>query len=174
MTLSIHGTCTHFLRPCILVIATGGTIDKAYPRVTGGWGFEIGDPAAGRILDRIFPAGFSFEVQSVCAKDSQEISDTDRSQILKACEEWPGDQIIITHGTDTLVETACYLGHRAGLCLKSGHQANLSDRRNASRKIRGHGCSLQHGCLLRRLGHGFTWYIRVHEWAGSGMDISTA
>ncbi|CAE7939826.1 unnamed protein product, partial [Symbiodinium necroappetens] len=28
--------------------------------------------------------------------------------------EWPGDQIIITHGTDTLVETACYLGNRAG------------------------------------------------------------
>lgn len=82
--------------------------------MTGGWGFEIGDPAAGRILDRVFPAGFSFEVHSVCAKDSQEISDADRSQILNACEEWPGDQIIITHGTDTLVETACYLGNRAG------------------------------------------------------------
>eukprot|EP00439_Symbiodinium_sp_Y106_P059984 s2381_g8.t2 len=113
--------------PCILVIATGGTIDKAYPRVTGGWGFEIGDPAAGRILDRIFPAGRA------------------RASL--------GGLLVI------------------GIMLKSGHQANLSDRRNASRKIRGHGCSLQHGCLLRRFGHGYAWYIRVHEWAGSAMDI---
>ncbi|CAE7227511.1 ASP1 [Symbiodinium natans] len=101
-------------RPRVLIIATGGTIDKAYPRVTGGWGFEIGEPAATRILDRISPAGFSFEVQSVCAKDSQEISEADRLSILKACEDWSGDQVIITHGTDTLIETACFLGKHAG------------------------------------------------------------
>ncbi|CAJ1370765.1 unnamed protein product [Effrenium voratum] len=87
----------------------------AYPRSTGGWAFEIGEPAVGRILERVTPQGFTWELTSVCAKDSQEITDDDRAALLSACETSSSTCIIITHGTDTLIETAKYLGsqHRA-------------------------------------------------------------
>ncbi|CAJ1388609.1 unnamed protein product, partial [Effrenium voratum] len=58
---------------------------------------------------------FTWELTSVCAKDSQEITDDDRAALLSACETSSSTCIIITHGTDTLIETAKYLGsqHRA-------------------------------------------------------------
>eukprot|EP00930_Biecheleria_cincta_P009683 TRINITY_DN11149_c0_g1_i1.p1 TRINITY_DN11149_c0_g1~~TRINITY_DN11149_c0_g1_i1.p1 ORF type:complete len:229 (+),score=36.97 TRINITY_DN11149_c0_g1_i1:37-723(+) len=99
-------------RPRALILATGGTVDKAYPRLTGGWAFEIGEPAAGRILERVTPPGFDYSVQSVCAKDSQEITDDDRTKLLASCESADCDWIVVTHGTDTMIETAQFLGRR--------------------------------------------------------------
>mmetsp|Transcript_50232 Transcript_50232/g.93850 ORF Transcript_50232/g.93850 Transcript_50232/m.93850 type:complete len:195 (+) Transcript_50232:90-674(+) len=96
--------------PDVTVVATGGTIDKAYPRLTKGWAFEIADPAAPRIFERVTPPEFTFSVKPVCAKDSQEITDSDREAMLQACVSAESKWLILTHGTDTMVETARYLG----------------------------------------------------------------
>ncbi len=89
----------------ILFIQTGGTIDKDYPKTTLGYAFEITDPAVSRILPEANPS-FEYEVVSVCKKDSTELTGEDRGKILKLCEQSVADKIIITHGTDTMIETA--------------------------------------------------------------------
>lgn len=92
----------------ILFIQTGGTIDKDYPKLTKGWAFEITDPAVERILGRVKPS-FHYEVISLVKKDSQEISEEDRQLIAKKCQETDYQRIVITHGTDTIIQTAEYL-----------------------------------------------------------------
>lgn len=89
----------------IAFIQTGGTIDKDYPKATGGYAFEIGEPAVKRILQRISP-NFDFEIISILKKDSLDITGEDRQKIRDACEKAAADRIIVTHGTDTMIETA--------------------------------------------------------------------
>ncbi len=95
----------------LLFIQTGGSIDKDYPRRTKGWAFEISSPAAGRILERLDPS-FDFEIVTCCQKDSLEITEDDRKSLAEHIIDYPGDRIIITHGTDTMLETAEYLDSR--------------------------------------------------------------
>ncbi|MDD5362078.1 MAG: asparaginase domain-containing protein [Ignavibacteria bacterium] len=92
----------------ILFIQTGGTIDKEYPKNIKGYAFEIGEPAVKRILEKINPV-FEYEIVTLFRKDSQEITDDDRQKIFELCSNSAHDKIIITHGTDTIIETAKYL-----------------------------------------------------------------
>lgn len=89
----------------ILFIQTGGTIDKDYPKVTKGYAFEITSPAVERILKDVNPS-FDFEINSILKKDSTEITDEDRKNILETCKNSVQDKILITHGTDTMKDTA--------------------------------------------------------------------
>ena len=89
----------------IAFIQTGGTIDKDYPKVTKGWAFEIAEPAFNRILEKLNPS-FTYQPYEVFKKDSQEITSEDRAKLKTLCESIPEDKIIITHGTDTMAETA--------------------------------------------------------------------
>lgn len=89
----------------ILFIQTGGTIDKDYPQVVKGYAFEIKGPAVERILSKVNP-NFEFEILPLLQKDSLDITDEDREKIRKACEETDATKIVITHGTDTMVQTA--------------------------------------------------------------------
>ncbi|MEO0339327.1 MAG: asparaginase domain-containing protein [Bacteroidota bacterium] len=92
----------------ILFVQTGGTIDKDYPKSQGGWAFEFGDPATTRILEKLNPS-FDFEIKTACQKDSLEIDEQDRSLILQMILAASTNQVIITHGTDTLLDTAQFL-----------------------------------------------------------------
>jgi len=92
----------------ILFIQTGGTIDKDYPKLTKGYAFEITMPATQRILEDINPF-FDFEILELLQKDSLDITDEDREKIRGACLGATADKIIITHGTDTMIETATNL-----------------------------------------------------------------
>ena len=89
--------------PTISVILTGGTIDKQYNENNGKLEFtgshipEI--LALGRNLAQI-------EITPLMLKDSLKITDSDRHKIAKACEYANSDKIVITHGTDTMVDTA--------------------------------------------------------------------
>jgi L-asparaginase len=58
-----------------------------------------------RILERANP-NFTFDILSVVQKDSLELTEDDRKKILQACTDADTDRIIITHGTDTMLETA--------------------------------------------------------------------
>jgi len=95
----------------LLIIQTGGTIDKDYPHRTKGWAFEIGEPAARRMLERLDPS-FEYEVHTCFRKDSLEITDEDRKSLAELILGYASDRIIITHGTDTMLETAKYLDTR--------------------------------------------------------------
>jgi len=92
----------------LLFIQTGGTIDKDYPHTTKGWAFEFGEPATRRILERLNPT-FDYEVITAFQKDSLEITDVDRAALVELIQEQTANKIIITHGTDTLIDTARYL-----------------------------------------------------------------
>ena len=92
----------------ITFIQTGGTIDKDYPKTTKGYSFEISEPATKRILEKLNPT-FEYEIISVLKKDSLEITKEDRNRILEACKKTKNNKIIITHGTDTMLETASVL-----------------------------------------------------------------
>lgn len=92
----------------ILFIQTGGTIDKDYPRSSGGYAFEFGEPASQRILERLKPS-FDYEIITACQKDSLEITPEDRQALLQLIRLKAETKIIITHGTDTLIESARFL-----------------------------------------------------------------
>jgi L-asparaginase len=92
----------------ILFIQTGGTIDKDYPKQTKGYAFEICEPAVKRILERINPV-FGYEIKTLIKKDSLGIDDEDRKKIFDTCMNTGYDKIIITHGTDTIIETSKFL-----------------------------------------------------------------
>ncbi|MCX6161641.1 MAG: asparaginase domain-containing protein [Ignavibacteriae bacterium] len=92
----------------ILFIQTGGTIDKDYPKQISGYAFEIGEPAVKRVLERINPP-FDYEILTLIQKDSTELTDDDRQKIYEVCANSKEDNIIITHGTDTMLETAKFI-----------------------------------------------------------------
>ncbi|TKG91478.1 asparaginase [Puteibacter caeruleilacunae] len=97
----------------LVFIQTGGTIDKDYPHTTKGWAFEFGEPATNRILEKLNPS-FEFEVVTCCQKDSLEITDVDRQRLVDLINSHDGNKFIITHGTDTMMETAAYISERVG------------------------------------------------------------
>ena len=92
----------------LLFIQTGGTIDKDYPKKTDGWAFEIKDPAVKRILKKFSPS-FEYDIKTATQKDSLEINEIDRKSIFEMCDSAKENKIIITHGTDTIIETAKFL-----------------------------------------------------------------
>lgn len=91
----------------ILLLQTGGTIDKSYPigNENHGYSFVIATPAYERILKRINPR-FQHETKTILQKDSLDISEAERKLILNACKETELNKIVITHGTDTMIRTA--------------------------------------------------------------------
>ena len=98
----------------ITFVQTGGTIDKDYPRLMAGYAFEITEPAVGRILKQV-NCGFTHDVVTVCRKDSQDIAVEDRQAIVEAVRRARDcDKFIVTHGTDTMIETAEYVAAAKG------------------------------------------------------------
>lgn len=89
----------------ILFIQTGGTIDKDYPKNTKGYAFEITEPAIQRILAKI-SLSFEYKIIPLLRKDSLDLTAADRATIYQACVNSDSNKIIITHGTDTMIETA--------------------------------------------------------------------
>ncbi|WP_226004477.1 asparaginase domain-containing protein [Natrinema salinisoli] len=88
-------------------VTTGGTIDKDYLTHKGTRNFTIDDPAVERILETIAPEpNFDYAVESIMKKDSLDADDDDRERIREACREAPGENVVVTHGSDTMIETA--------------------------------------------------------------------
>jgi len=91
----------------IKLLLTGGTIDKHYNELNGELGFS-----KSHINEMLQQARcqLNISIQQVMLKDSLQMQDGDREQVLQACLASDESQIIITHGTDTMVETAELLG----------------------------------------------------------------
>lgn len=84
-------------------ITTGGTIDKVYFDALSE--YQVGPPQVLEVLREVHVA-FEFEVESVLQKDSLDLTDADRRLIRERIAADPADRIVVTHGTDTMVETA--------------------------------------------------------------------
>jgi len=111
----------------LLIITTGGTIDKIY--FDDKSDYQVGDPQIGDTL-RMMGVGFDFEVQALMRKDSLHFDDSDRARIRAAVENATASHILITHGTDTMVETARALeGIRGKTVVLTGalHPARFRD-----------------------------------------------
>jgi L-asparaginase len=91
----------------IIYFQCGGTIDKNYFSSAGnhGYNFEIASPAAERTLARV-PGIAASHTASILKKDSLDMTDDDRALVAAAIIECPGNHIVITHGTDTILKTA--------------------------------------------------------------------
>jgi len=92
------------------IITTGGTIDKIYFDALSD--YQIGDPVIGDLLQKI-GVGFDFDVHSLMRKDSLELTDTDRQLIVDTVKAADSDYVLVTHGTDTMVETGQWLKRQA-------------------------------------------------------------
>ena len=87
----------------IKIYTTGGTIDKVYFDQKSE--YQVGDPQANGVLERA-NVDLDYEVESIIRKDSLDFTDEDRELIRKKVESTPLVRVVITHGTDTMIDTA--------------------------------------------------------------------
>ena len=95
----------------IYVLTTGGTIDKLYFDALSE--YQIGESIIATVLETA-RVTLPFEIEEVLRKDSLELTDDDRALIAARVASVPARRIIITHGTDTMTDTAAALGDIAG------------------------------------------------------------
>ena len=96
----------------IQIYVTGGTFDKEYNYITGELYFK--DTHLKEMLDR-GRCTLDINIKTLMMVDSLEMTEADREIIGHNCKKTSASNIVITHGTDRMVETAHYL---AGLDLK--------------------------------------------------------
>jgi len=90
----------------LLIITTGGTIDKTY--FDDKSDYQIGEPQISQILHTMHVA-FDFEVSALMRRDSLHLDDNERKLIRDVVAASETSHVLITHGTDTMVETATVL-----------------------------------------------------------------
>ena len=88
------------------ILTTGGTIDKVYFDKTSN--YEVGDPFVEELLHKM-NVNISFKVKSLMRIDSLDMTDNHREKILNYIMNSNANNFLITHGTDSIVETAIYL-----------------------------------------------------------------
>lgn len=88
------------------ILTTGGTIDKVYFDKKSN--YEVGDPFVEELL-RKMNVNISFKVKSLMKIDSLDMTDIHREEILNYIMNSNANNFLITHGTDSIVETAIYL-----------------------------------------------------------------
>ncbi|XP_043207729.1 uncharacterized protein LOC122373579 isoform X2 [Amphibalanus amphitrite] len=94
------------------------TIDKCYPRTRSGYAFEIDSAASKRVLARLRPGRSALVVHdTVAKKDSLEMTEKDRNKLLTRVMAASQHRILITHGTDTMLQTAQWLQEQLQPCL---------------------------------------------------------
>jgi L-asparaginase len=91
----------------IRIFVTGGTFDKEYDMLTGNLYFR--DTHIKEILE-LGRSLVDVRITTLMMVDSLEMTDDDRDMILFNCKKCKEDKILITHGTDTIAETAKILG----------------------------------------------------------------
>jgi L-asparaginase len=87
----------------IRILVTGGTFDKEYNELNGTLSFQH------TYVEQMLERGrcrLDVTVEVLMMKDSLEMTDADRARIVHECNDCDEERIVITHGTDTMVETA--------------------------------------------------------------------
>ena len=91
----------------IRILVTGGTFDKEYNELTGELYFQ--QTHAGDML-KLGRCLLDVEIETLMMIDSLQMTDVDRLHILDRCSAVPEKRLVITHGTDTMEQTAAVLG----------------------------------------------------------------
>ena len=92
----------------IRVFVTGGTFDKEYNELNGSLYFK--ETHLYEMLD-LGRSKLKLSIDSLMMKDSLDFEEADRELIAKACADSQEEKILITHGTDTMTNTASYLAN---------------------------------------------------------------
>ncbi len=87
----------------VRIFVTGGTFDKEYNELNGTLFFK--DSHVGEML-KLARCETECEVRTLMMMDSLQMTDGDRRIILENCRSAEEDKLVITHGTDTMVQTA--------------------------------------------------------------------
>ena len=90
----------------IRIFVTGGTFDKTYDEIRGQLAFK--DTHLPEML-KLGRSRVEVTIRTLLMVDSLEMTDADRELIVRNCAQCPESRIVITHGTDTMVETAAAL-----------------------------------------------------------------
>ena len=98
----------------IKIFSVGGTIDKAYFDELSQ--YQVGFPSVRDILGGL-PIAFDYEIESLLRKDSLDMDEADRQLVREHVAADPCTKIIITHGTDTMIETGKRLSGISGKCI---------------------------------------------------------
>ncbi len=85
------------------IFVTGGTFDKEYNELTGQLFFK--DTHIQELL-KLGRCKVDLSIRTLMLIDSLEMTDTDRNIIVESCKRADEDKIVITHGTDTMTQTA--------------------------------------------------------------------
>jgi L-asparaginase len=88
----------------VCIVTTGGTIDKVYFDAHST--YEIGESHVPEMLHESNAAALEWEVVNLLRKDSLDLTDEDRALVRATIEARPEERFLVTHGTDTMVETA--------------------------------------------------------------------
>lgn len=88
------------------VFTTGGTVDKVYFDDLSH--FEVGEPQILEILKEA-EVTFDYEIEEIVRKDSLYLTDDDRRLLRERIQASPERMVLVTHGTDTMVQTAAFL-----------------------------------------------------------------
>lgn len=91
------------MTPPIRLFVTGGTFDKAYDEIHGT--LQFGATHLPEMLE-MGRCRLDVNVRTLMMVDSLEMTAADRDMIARNCQDVPERHIVITHGTDTMVETA--------------------------------------------------------------------
>jgi L-asparaginase len=91
----------------IRLFITGGTFDKTYDEITGRLSFH--DTHVHEML-RLGRCRLDVKVRTLMMVDSLDMTDADRRLVLENCRAAEEDRIVVTHGTDTMAETARVIG----------------------------------------------------------------
>ncbi|MCC7097325.1 MAG: asparaginase [Thermomonas sp.] len=87
----------------LLIVTTGGTIDKIYFDAKSD--YQVGEPQIGGILED-FRVAFRFHVIPLLRKDSLFVTDADRQLLRDTIAAQDEAHVLVTHGTDSMVQTA--------------------------------------------------------------------
>ena len=144
----------------IKIFVTGGTFDKEYNELNGELYFKKTHLHEMLVLGR---SQLKVDIETIMMKDSLEMSNDDRNIIVQQCLESDESKILITHGTDTMVETATLLAKKittktivltgAMIPYKFGSSDGLFNLGSALSFLQ----SLPHGIYIAMNGNIFNW-----------------
>jgi L-asparaginase len=159
----------------IRIFITGGTFDKEYNEITGELFFK--DTHMTELL-RMGRCKLDVQIRTLMMIDSLDMTETDRTLIAENCIKASEDKIVITHGTDTMANTAKVLAEKvknktvvltgAMIPIKFGSSDGLFNLGSALAFVQ----TLPHGVYVSMNGRYFSWdNVRKNKQTGAFEEL---